>query len=99
MPPAARTGDPTAHGTPLSPGPGSATVLIEGRPAWRATADVHACPVFDGQTPHGSGVVASGSATVFINGIPAARAGDHVIEAGGQGNIILSGSATVLIGD
>jgi uncharacterized Zn-binding protein involved in type VI secretion len=55
--------------------------------------------VFDGQTPHGSGVVASGSATVFINGIPAARAGDHVIEAGGQGNTIVSGSATVLIGD
>ena len=29
--PAARVGDITSHGTPLSPGPGAVTVLIEGR--------------------------------------------------------------------
>ena len=34
--PAARAGDITSHGTPLGPGPGSSTVLIGGRPAWRA---------------------------------------------------------------
>lgn len=34
--PAARLGDPTAHGTPLSPGPGSPNVLIGFKPAWRA---------------------------------------------------------------
>lgn len=33
--PAARVGDPTAHGNPLGPGPGSLDVLIGGRPAWR----------------------------------------------------------------
>ena len=36
MPLAARTGDPTSHGPPLAPGPGSTTVLIGGMPAWRA---------------------------------------------------------------
>jgi uncharacterized Zn-binding protein involved in type VI secretion len=36
MPLAARTGDPTSHGSPLAPGPGSTTVLIGGMPAWRA---------------------------------------------------------------
>ena len=28
-------GDPTAHGTPLSPGPGSPNVIIGMKPAWR----------------------------------------------------------------
>ena len=28
-------GDPTAHGTPLSPGPGSPNVMIGMKPAWR----------------------------------------------------------------
>lgn len=36
MPPAARTNDPTAHGNPLNPGPGSSDVLIGYMPAWRA---------------------------------------------------------------
>ena len=39
--PAARTGDATTHGTPLGPGPGCATVLIGGLPAWRAVVDTH----------------------------------------------------------
>lgn len=33
--PAARLGDLTAHGSPLSPGVGSLNVLIGGQPAWR----------------------------------------------------------------
>ncbi len=33
--PAARLGDMTAHGSPLSPGTGSPNVLIGKRPAWR----------------------------------------------------------------
>jgi len=33
--PAARIGDPTAHGSPLAGSPGSPTVLIGGMPAWR----------------------------------------------------------------
>ncbi|MCE7937005.1 hypothetical protein DCC79_00350 [bacterium] len=97
MPSAARMGDLTSHGTPLTPGPGSPTVLIGGLPAWRATADFHTCPLFDGPKPHVGGVVAKGSLTVLINGLPAARQGDMVVEAGPP-NTIAMGLATVQIG-
>jgi uncharacterized Zn-binding protein involved in type VI secretion len=36
--PAARLGDPTAHGSPLGGAPGEPTVLIGGKPAWRGTS-------------------------------------------------------------
>ncbi|MFD1955264.1 PAAR domain-containing protein [Paenibacillus thailandensis] len=96
MPPAARVGDPTSHGTPLGPGPGSPNVLIGGKPAWRAGSDMHACSLAT-PNPHGGGVVAMGSGTVFINGLPAVRQGDFVTEAGPP-NTIAMGEATVLIG-
>lgn len=95
--PAARLGDQTSHGTPLGPGPGSPTVLIGGQPAWRAGADMHVCPLFDGPKPHVGGTVAVGSATVLIGGLPAARQGDMVTEAGPP-NAIAAGLPTVLIG-
>ncbi len=47
MPPAARVGDTTSHGTPLSPGIGSPNVSIGGAPAWRAGLDTHICPQSD----------------------------------------------------
>jgi uncharacterized Zn-binding protein involved in type VI secretion len=95
--PAARVGDSTGHGTPLSPGPGCPTVLISNLPAWRAGADFHVCPLFNGLQPHVGGMVASGSTSVMIGGLPAARMGDQVVEAGGP-NPIVNGATTVLIG-
>ena len=95
--PAARLGDTTSHGTPLGPGPGCLTVMISGQPAWRATADTHVCPLFDGPKPHVGGVVAVGSVTVMIGGLPAARQGDMVVEAGAPNSIVL-GATTVTIG-
>lgn len=95
MPPAARAGDMTGHGTPLGPGPGSANVLIGGMPAWRATADFHTCPLT--YPPHAGGMVQSGSATVLINNLPAARQGDMIVESGTP-NTIVKGCPTVLIG-
>ena len=97
MPPAARVGDMTAHGTPLSPGPGSTTVLIGGMPAWRATSDFHNCPLVTGTVPHAGGVVAMGSATVLINSLPAARQGDVITETGPPNSIVM-GCTTVIIG-
>jgi uncharacterized Zn-binding protein involved in type VI secretion len=94
--PAARFGDQTSHGTPLAPGPGAVNVLIGGRPAWRAAADFHACPLFNGLVPHVGGVVGPGSPTVLIGGLPAARQGDSVLEA--PPNTIAAGEFTVLIG-
>jgi uncharacterized Zn-binding protein involved in type VI secretion len=97
MPPAARVGDLTSHGTPLAPGPGSTNVLIGGMPAWRATADFHTCPLVTVLVPHVGGVVAMGSATVLINGLPAARQGDMIVESGPP-NTIVMGCPMVLIG-
>jgi uncharacterized Zn-binding protein involved in type VI secretion len=95
--PAARVGDTTSHGTPLGPGPGSPTVLIGKKPAWRAGADTHACPLVTVLVPHVGGVVAVGSMTVLIGGLPAARQGDVIVEAGPP-NAIVMGEPTVLIG-
>ena len=97
MPPAARLGDATSHGKPLSPGTGSATVLIGGMPAWRAGIDTHVCPLSDGPKPHVGGKVAVGSTKVFINGFPAARQGDTIVEAGPP-NAIAAGCVKVIIG-
>jgi uncharacterized Zn-binding protein involved in type VI secretion len=66
-------------------------------PAWRATADSHVCPLFDGPKPHVGGVVAVGSVTVMIGGLPAVRTGDMVVEAGAP-NAIAAGAPTVMIG-
>jgi uncharacterized Zn-binding protein involved in type VI secretion len=97
IPPAARVGDPTTHGTPLSPGPGSPNVFICGMPAWRATADFHSCPLVDpGPKPHVGGVVSIGSSTVLINNLPAARMGDIIPET--TPNTIALGCPTVNIG-
>ena len=97
MPAAARAGDNTSHGTPLPPTAGSAKVLIEGKPAWRAVVDTHVCPKFDGPKAHVGGVVANGSSKVIIDGFPAARKDDQIIEIG-PANSILSGSQKVDIG-
>ena len=95
--PAARMGDMTSHGTPLSPGPGSMNVLIGSKPAWRVGADFHTCPLFTAQVPHVGGMVAMGSTTVLINSMPAARSGDQIIESGPPNSISI-GEPTVLIG-
>lgn len=100
MPPAARMGDPTSHGKPLSPGPGSTDVLIGGKPAWRVGSDFHVCPQQIPATPpipHVGGTVAVGSMTVLINNLPAARQGDMIIEAGPPDSIT-TGEPTVIIG-
>lgn len=96
MQPAARLGDQTAHGTPLT-GTSSPNVLIGKRPAWRALSDVHTCPLTTGPVPHVGGVVTKGSTSVLINKMPAARMGDTIVESGPP-NTIVSGCQTVLIG-
>jgi uncharacterized Zn-binding protein involved in type VI secretion len=96
MPPAARVGDKTSHGTPLT-GMGSSNVLIENRPAWRAIVDFHSCPSSDGPKAHAGGFVLNGSRKVFINKCAAARQGDTIIESG-PSNTIAEGSSKVMIG-
>lgn len=97
MPEAANVGSQTSHGTPLSPSCGSADVLIEGKPIWRASADFQNCPQFTGTVPHVGGMVISGSTSVKINGLPALRKDDRIIEGGSQ-NTINTGESSVIIG-
>lgn len=103
MPPAARVTDPTTHGAPLSPGPGSANTLIGNLPAWRTTIDQHACPAVSISGADGVGSVMMGSPTVLINNMMACRVGDIVVEkpglAMGPANPIVMGEVTVIIGE
>jgi len=103
MPPAARITDPTTHGMPLAPGPGSVNVLIGGLPAWRALIDQHACPAVSITGADGVGMVMLGSPTVLINNMMACRMGDIVTEipglALGPVNPIIMGEPTVMIGE
>ena len=103
MPPAARVADPTTHGAPLSPGPGSADVMIGNMPAWRAIMDQNACPAVSLTGADGVGSVMMGSPTVFINYMMATRSGDIVVEvpglALGPANPIIVGCPTVMIGE
>ena len=103
MPPAARVGDPTTHGAPTAPGPGSTNVLIGGQPAWRANIDQHACPATSVSGADGLGAVVKGSATVLINNQTSCRQGDIIVEkpglAMGPANPILMGFPTVQIGE
>ena len=100
---AARITDPTTHGSPLAPGPGSVNVAIGGMPAWRAMVDQHACPAVSISGADGLGSVLKGSLTVHINSQMACRQGDIVVEkpglAMGPANPILMGCPTVTIGE
>ena len=101
MPAAARVGDMTSHGSPLTPlvpgVMGSRNVLIGKQPAWRAIIDVHVCPLI-GAVSHVGGTVPKGSTSVLINGFPATRQADDIVEGGGGSNKIAMGFPTVLIG-
>jgi hypothetical protein len=100
---AARISDPTTHGAPLAPGPGSPNVMIGGMPAWRAMIDQHACPAVSVSGADGVGSVMMGSPTVFINSQMACRQMDIVVEKPGLAlgpiNPIIMGCPTVIIGD
>lgn len=102
MPFAARLLDPTTHGAPLSPGPGSLDVQIGSQPAWRTIVDQHACPAVSISGADGVGSVLMGSPTVFIDNQMACRVGDIVVEkpgaALGPADPILMGCPTVIIG-
>src|SRR5579859_904007 len=97
--PAARAGDPTAHGGTISP-PGCPTVLIGGMPAARV-GDLHICPMVTPAVPPvphvGGPILPPGGVTVLIGGMPAARLGDMCVCVGPPSTIVM-GCPTVLIG-
>lgn len=93
--PAARVGDMTATGDPIT-GPGVATVLIGGMPA-SVVGDLVAGPTV-------TGAIAMGSMTVLISGRPAARVTAQVAGANTVTGVPVTtvvgppGCPTVLIG-
>ena len=96
--PAARMGDPTAHGGVITVG--FPMVLIGNQPAARL-GDMHTCPMVTQAgpvpVPHVGGPITLGSATVLIGGQPAARMGD-MATCVGPPDSIAAGFPTVLIG-
>jgi uncharacterized Zn-binding protein involved in type VI secretion len=96
--PAARAGDPTAHGGVIAMG--APTVFIGGMPAARL-GDLHVCPMVTPGTPpipHVGMPIAKGSAGVNICGMPAARMGD-IAPCTGPPDSIIMGCPTVNIGE
>jgi len=97
MPPAARMGDPTAHGGVITVG--FPQVLIGGQPAARV-GDMHTCPLVTPgvpPVPHvGGPITGPGSPTVLIGGMPAARMGDSCT-CTGPPDSIAAGFPTVMI--
>jgi uncharacterized Zn-binding protein involved in type VI secretion len=83
----AAIGNMTAHGTPLSPGPGSANIFISGRSVWRANLDFHSCPV-SSPNSHVGGVVMMGTSTTLANNFQIVIKGDNIIEATSVNSII-----------
>ena len=95
--PAARMGDPTAHGGVITVG--LPTVLIGGQPAARL-GDMHTCPMVTPGVPpipHVGGPITLGSVTVLVGNQPAARMGDMATCVGPPDTIAM-GCPTVLIG-
>ncbi len=97
MPPAARMGDPTAHGGVITMG--CPTVLIGGQPAARL-GDMHTCPMVTPGTPPvphvGGPILPPCQPTVLIGGMPAARVGDMATCVGPPDSIVM-GCVTVII--
>ncbi|MCB9496908.1 MAG: PAAR domain-containing protein [Fibrobacteria bacterium] len=97
--PAARLGDPTAHGGAIT-GPGIPTVMIGKMPA-ATMGDMHVCPMVTPGTPpipHVGGPITLGSTGVLIGKKPAARMGDMAVCVGPPSSVIM-GCPTVMIGE
>lgn len=72
--PAARVFDPTMHGPPLMPGPGSPNVLIGGKPAWRGLPAGAAAALQSAQAASDTTVKVAEAVTVAAAGSPGAPA-------------------------
>jgi uncharacterized Zn-binding protein involved in type VI secretion len=72
--PAARVGDPTAHGSPLGPGPGCPTVLIGGMPAWRGVSPAAAAQLTSAVASLAGEIAAKSAIATAASGTPAGPA-------------------------
>ena len=101
MPPAARLGDSVAHPAPgmLGPGPGSMTVLIGNKPAWRGVLAAVANGLSSAKDASDKGIEAAEKATQAASGTPgqpAAKAAEETTKAAAaaaMGSAISGGAA------
>ncbi|MDB6077162.1 MAG: motif protein [Akkermansiaceae bacterium] len=92
--PAARVTDSTAHGTPLSPGPGSLNVLIGGLPAWRGIPLAAAGGLQAAQTAADTSMKTAEAATAAATGpaLPVAKTAEETLKA----SLALSMASTMM---
>lgn len=84
MPPAARKNDPTAHGPPLNPGPGSLDVSIGFLPAWRGIPSSMVAGLQAAKQASDTAIKAAEAATAAAAGTPgapAAKAAEETLKA------------------
>ncbi|MBN9502673.1 MAG: hypothetical protein BGO01_02350 [Armatimonadetes bacterium 55-13] len=74
--PAARMGDPTAHGNPLAPGPPSPTVIIGGQPAWLGCPAAALAAIQAAVSAAASDIAQASAASAAAKGTPASGAAD-----------------------
>jgi uncharacterized Zn-binding protein involved in type VI secretion len=79
--PAARVTDMTSHGPPLSPGPGSPTVLIGKLPAWRGVPAAVASGLQAAKKASDATIKAAETASAAAQGTPGAPAAKAAEEA------------------
>jgi uncharacterized Zn-binding protein involved in type VI secretion len=92
MPSAVCVGDVSTHGGTIV-GPGSATVLIGGKPA-AVMGDMHVCSLPPNAHQPTASAFPAGSSTVMFGGVPALRTTDTCI----CGAMAAVGQPTVTIG-
>lgn len=80
MPPAARVGDTTAHGTPLV-GPGCPTVLIGNMPAWRGLDPTAGAAIGSAGSAAAASVNAAAASATAAAGTPGAPAAIAALSA------------------
>lgn len=74
--PAARIGDPTAHGNPLAPGPVSTTVIIGGQPAWWGVSAAALAAILGAVKAAAEDIAASNAAATAASGTPGQAAAE-----------------------
>jgi uncharacterized Zn-binding protein involved in type VI secretion len=74
--PAARVGDPSGHGAPLVPGPGSTNVFIGGQPAWRSVGPGAAAAIVASAAAALGAIMEAQAIATAAKGTPAAPAAE-----------------------
>lgn len=96
--PAARIGDPTAHGNPLAPGPPSTTVIIGGQPAWWGCSAAALGAIMGAVASAAQNIATAAAASAASKGTPAGPAADANLVKEAASGVAAVGSAMTASG-